>query len=76
MQPAKHGPRLTPPLPLIVERRYDRKLREYCKAKGVTYQSFWTLTGNRAVLASRAVQDAARRHGRTPEQARARANYD
>jgi len=30
---------------------FDIELRELCKELGVTYQSFWTLTGNRKALA-------------------------
>jgi diketogulonate reductase-like aldo/keto reductase len=34
------------------ETAFDTELRAYCKAHGVTYQSFWTLTANRHALAS------------------------
>lgn len=30
--------------------RYDGPLRTFCKENGITYQSFWTLTGNPALL--------------------------
>ncbi|PSN75649.1 putative aldo-keto reductase [Corynespora cassiicola Philippines] len=34
---------------------YDIPLRAYCREKGITYQSFWTLTGNPELLASKPV---------------------
>ena len=34
---------------------YDGPLRAYCREKGITYQSFWTLTGNPELLASKPV---------------------
>jgi diketogulonate reductase-like aldo/keto reductase len=35
--------------------RYDVPLRAFCRAHQITYQSFWTLTGNPALLKSRPV---------------------
>ena len=34
------------------ESGFDAELREFCAENGVTYQSFWTLTGNRRALGS------------------------
>ena len=48
---------------------YDAELRQMCEARGVRYQSFWTLTANKDALGSRAVGGAAAAHGVTPEQA-------
>jgi diketogulonate reductase-like aldo/keto reductase len=47
---------------------YDVALRAFCRGVGVTYQSFWTLTANPAVLAHAAVTEIAARHGRSPAQ--------
>lgn len=48
--------------------RHDRELRAFCRAQGVIYQSFWTLTANGDALASATVRTLAERHGRTPAQ--------
>lgn len=60
--------------PTIVQNRfyadtgYDREIRAFCAANGLTYQSFWTLTANPRLLADAAVTRVARAHGRTPAQ--------
>ena len=44
--------------PAVVQNRFygrtshDRLLREYAHSRGIVYQSFWTLTGNRQTVAS------------------------
>jgi len=48
--------------------RYDRTIRAFCDAHGLTYQSFWTLTANARVLAQAQVLRLAERHGRTAAQ--------
>jgi diketogulonate reductase-like aldo/keto reductase len=40
--------------------RYDVPLRAFCERNNITYQSFWTLTGNPKLLKLGAVQDVAR----------------
>jgi diketogulonate reductase-like aldo/keto reductase len=40
--------------------RFDGPLRAYCRDKGIIYQSFWTLTGNPALLKSAPVISLAR----------------
>jgi diketogulonate reductase-like aldo/keto reductase len=40
--------------------RYDGSLRAFCRDNGITYQSFWTLTGNPKLLRSKAVVDLAK----------------
>ena len=35
--------------------RYDGSLRAFCREHGITYQSFWTLTGNPKLLKSKPV---------------------
>lgn len=47
---------------------YDKALRAICQEHGVHYQSFWTLTANPHLLASRVVESAAAAHRRTPAQ--------
>ncbi|KAJ1458158.1 aldo/keto reductase [Pelagophyceae sp. CCMP2097] len=47
---------------------YDVGLRGYCAAKGVTYQTFWTLTANPEKLSSPQITNAARRLEATPQQ--------
>lgn len=51
------------------ETRHDSSLRTWCDAHGVRYQSFWTITGNKAVVQGRAVRAVASAHSCTPEQA-------
>jgi len=51
------------------ETRHDADVRAFCKEHGIAYQSFWTLTANRALVRGRAVSAVARAHGCTPEQA-------
>jgi diketogulonate reductase-like aldo/keto reductase len=48
--------------------RYDREIRAFCTDHQMTYQSFWTLTANRDLLARPAVIALAAKHHRTPEQ--------
>jgi diketogulonate reductase-like aldo/keto reductase len=47
---------------------YDRQLREFCRPRGVIYQSFWTLTANPQLLAHRALTLPAASHGRSAAQ--------
>ncbi|KAF2825247.1 aldo-keto reductase-like protein [Ophiobolus disseminans] len=46
--------------------RYDVPLRAFCKEHHITYQSFWTLTGNPALLKSEPVADLAEATGVVP----------
>jgi diketogulonate reductase-like aldo/keto reductase len=50
------------------ETGYDRELRNFCRPRQITYQSFWTLTANPQLLAHDTVRTLARHHGRTPAQ--------
>jgi diketogulonate reductase-like aldo/keto reductase len=60
--------------PALVQNRfhaangYDREIRAFCRAHGLIYQSFWTLTANRHLLEHRVVKMLARHHARTPAQ--------
>jgi len=60
--------------PLVVQNRfyaktdYDRAIRAFCRARGLLYQSFWTLTGNPELLARPALRGLARRYGLSPAQ--------
>ena len=60
--------------PTVVQNRfykdsgYDVGIREYCSAKGITYQSFWTLTANPHLLKHNTIKEAARKLGRTEAQ--------
>jgi diketogulonate reductase-like aldo/keto reductase len=47
---------------------WDREVRAFCAASGVTYQGFSLLTANRAALASPELARIAARHNRTPAQ--------
>lgn len=55
--------------PQVVQNRfhaataYDVALRDFCLARGIRYQSFWTLTGNPALLRSGVVVGLARASG-------------
>lgn len=46
--------------------RYDVPLRSFCEEHGITYQSFWTLTGNPALLKSKPVGTLAQAAGVDP----------
>lgn len=60
--------------PAVVQNRfhkatgYDAGIRTFCRAHGIVYQSFWTLTANQHVLDSAAIRTIASRHERTPAQ--------
>jgi diketogulonate reductase-like aldo/keto reductase len=43
--------------------RYDVDLRAFCREKKIAYQSFWTLTGNPALLKARVVGELAKEVG-------------
>lgn len=45
---------------------YDKDIRKFCAAKGILYQSFWTLTANGHHLRSMAILGAAQKRGITP----------
>jgi diketogulonate reductase-like aldo/keto reductase len=47
---------------------YDREVREFCRQQHIVYQSFWTLTANRQVLAHATIAGLALTHKRTPAQ--------
>ena len=47
---------------------YDAKIRRWCKANGLIYQSFWTLTANPHILGSRVFRELAQRYGKTGPQ--------
>jgi diketogulonate reductase-like aldo/keto reductase len=47
---------------------YDVDLRKFCRARGVVYQSFWTLTANPGILASAEIKQLAEQYRRTPAQ--------
>ncbi|ORY64083.1 NADP-dependent oxidoreductase domain-containing protein [Pseudomassariella vexata] len=55
--------------PAVVQNRfyrdtgYESALRRFCRAKGVVFQSFWTLTGNPALVKSGVVAELARSAG-------------
>jgi diketogulonate reductase-like aldo/keto reductase len=46
---------------------FDTELRAFCKANGIWYQSFWTLTANRKALASAKVKALALHKHLTPQ---------
>jgi diketogulonate reductase-like aldo/keto reductase len=50
------------------DRAWDRGVREFCAAHGLTYQGFSLLTANRHVLAHPEMARIAGRHGRTVSQ--------
>lgn len=60
--------------PAIVQNRfyadsgYDVAIRAWCRANGVVYQSFWTLTANPQLLASHTLATLARTHRCAPAQ--------
>ena len=60
--------------PIVLQNRFyadtgfDRELREFCRAKQIRYQSFWTLTANPGLLGSPPVQELAGKYAATPAQ--------
>ena len=60
--------------PAVVQNRfyqetgYDADLRHWCSNHGVTYQSFWTLTANSHILASKIVRTIAQKYIKTEAQ--------
>lgn len=61
--------------PTIVQNRFcklsgfDIKVRAMCGRLGMSYQSFWTLTGNETLVKGKLLQEIAHRMECTPEQA-------
>lgn len=49
--------------------RFDVPLRQFCREKGIVYQSFWTLTGNPDLLESNPVDALTKEIGVGKEQA-------
>lgn len=49
------------------ETQFDTELRQFCKEHGIWYQSFWTLTANRAALDLPEVHALAREKHLTPQ---------
>lgn len=47
---------------------FDIDIREFCQRNDIHYQSFWTLTANKEVIRSRAVNEIATEHSSTREQ--------
>lgn len=60
--------------PAVVQNRfyqetgYDADLRKWCTNHGVIYQSFWTLTANPHILASKTVRTIAQNYNKTEPQ--------
>ncbi len=60
--------------PSVVQNRfhaktgYDHALRAFCRQHQISYQSFWTLTGNRELLAHAKLRACAVKYGRTAPQ--------
>ncbi|MFY9075177.1 aldo/keto reductase [Malaciobacter mytili] len=47
---------------------YDKQLREFCKQKGITYQSFWSLSANAHILASNELEDLSFKYNKSVAQ--------
>ena len=47
---------------------YDKELREFCKQKSITYQSFWSLTANPQLLAHPTITTLAKKYDKTVAQ--------
>ncbi len=60
--------------PAVVQNRfyaqtsYDKELREWCKEKGIIYQSFWSLTANPQLLESDIISNLAQKYSKTNSQ--------
>lgn len=51
------------------ENAWDTDVVQFCKTRGIYYESFWTLSGSPNLLQGAAIQDIVRRTGCTPAQA-------
>ena len=49
------------------ESNFDMELRHLCHERGITYQSFWTLTANRHALATEQIRNLAHQKNLTPQ---------
>jgi len=49
------------------ETNHDAELRSFCKAQGIEYQSFWTLTANEHAIHSPPALEIAQERGVSPE---------
>jgi diketogulonate reductase-like aldo/keto reductase len=47
---------------------YDKELRKWCSNNGIIYQSFWTLTANPDILASKEIKDLSKKFNKTTAQ--------
>lgn len=60
--------------PSVVQNRfykdsgYDKELRKWCANNGIIYQSFWTLTANPDILASKEIKDLSKKFNKTTAQ--------
>jgi diketogulonate reductase-like aldo/keto reductase len=58
--------------PVVLQNRFyadsghDVELRKFCREKGISYQSFWTLSANPDILESRLVIQLGRKYSVTP----------
>jgi diketogulonate reductase-like aldo/keto reductase len=50
------------------ETGYDKELRAACRARRITYQSFWSLTANPQLLSHAVIRALCAKYGRTPAQ--------
>lgn len=50
------------------ETGYDEDIRRFCRAQGIVYQSFWTLSANPGLLGNANLLNLASHHRRTPAQ--------
>jgi diketogulonate reductase-like aldo/keto reductase len=57
--------------PSIVQNRfyaqsgYDKEIRVFCIEKGITYESFWSLSANPNILASEVLEKLVNKYGRS-----------
>ena len=65
-QDAKHKPEVVQNR-FYQDSKWDVSLRQWCREKGITYQSFWTLTANPALLRSAPLKAVAAAHKISPE---------
>jgi len=50
------------------ESNYDKEIREFCKQKNISYQSFWSLTANPHLLESQEIESLAKKYDKTVAQ--------
>eukprot|EP00746_Dinoflagellata_sp_MGD_P005496 gnl/MRDRNA2_/MRDRNA2_110637_c0_seq1.p1 gnl/MRDRNA2_/MRDRNA2_110637_c0~~gnl/MRDRNA2_/MRDRNA2_110637_c0_seq1.p1 ORF type:complete len:541 (+),score=96.09 gnl/MRDRNA2_/MRDRNA2_110637_c0_seq1:96-1625(+) len=52
--------------PFYAETGFESEMRAWCAKKGIHFQSFWTITGNKRIIVSKTMQELAGKYGVAP----------